>query len=56
MATRTMYQVRTFNGSEYSRPVGFKTRLVERTQAQRIVKRLKRAGLAAYAAQIKVAA
>ena len=56
MTKRNLYQVRMWQGSEYSRHVGYKMRLLDRATALRIVKRLKRSGFDAYAAPIKVAA
>ena len=58
MKTRKLYSVRFFGhkGSCYSKPVGFKQRLIERSKALRIVRRLKAAGVDAVASQVAVAA
>jgi hypothetical protein len=54
--TRKQYQVRFWIGSEYSRPVGSKSRLIAtRKAAQRIVRRLRRAGVEAFAVSLKIA-
>lgn len=57
MKTKTMYEIREFGhkGSCYSRAM-FGGRLVERSRALRIVKRLKRSGRDVKATTIKIAA
>lgn len=52
--TRNLYQVREFIGTEYSKQLG--GRLRERTDAQRLVRLLKKQGRTVFAAPIKVAA
>lgn len=52
MKTRKMYQVRFFDGSEYSKQIGRK--LVDRTRANKIVKFLKGRGFAAFIAPLTV--
>lgn len=56
--TRKLYSVAYFGkkGSCYSRPVGFKSRLLERAKALRIVKRLKASGVDAVANVVITAA
>lgn len=58
MKTRKLYSVRYFGrkGSCYSNTVGFKGRLMERTKALRIVRRLKASGVDAIAAPLTVSA
>lgn len=55
--TRKLYSVAYFgkNGSCYSRPVGFKMRLLDRAKAQRIVRRLKKCGVDAVANPVQIA-
>ena len=54
--TIKQYQVRFWIGSEYSRPVGNKSRLLpSRKAATRIVRRLRRAGVEAFAVSLKIA-
>lgn len=50
----SLYQVREYVGSEYSRQLGAKLRA--RSDALRIAKRLKRQGRTVFVAPIKVAA
>lgn len=56
--TRKLYSVRYFGrkGSCYSTAVGFKNRLVDRSRALRIVRRLKAFGVDATACQVTVRA
>lgn len=54
MKTKTLYTVREFIGSEYSRQLG--RRLRNRPEAQKIAKALKKAGRTVFLAPIKVAA
>jgi len=57
MKTRKLYQVRFEQGSGLStKQVGHKMRLLERTKASRIVKRLKRAGVDAIMVPMLIAA
>ena len=56
MKTIKLYNVRFYRDMEFSKTVGFKGRLLERSQALRVVKRLKRRGVEAFAAPMKVAA
>lgn len=55
MKTRKLYSVRIFAGNAYSKPVGFKMRLLDRRKAMRVCRRLKRAGLTAVAAPVSIA-
>lgn len=54
--TRKLYSVRYFGrkGSCYSTAVGFKGRLLERSKALRIVRRLKASGVDAVAAPMSL--
>lgn len=50
----TRYQVREFNGNEYSKQLG--RRLRTREEAGRIVRLLKKQGRSVFAASLKIAA
>lgn len=52
MKTAIRYEIRSIKGSEYSRSM-FR-QLVERPRALRIIKRLKRSGITAIAAPMKI--
>lgn len=56
--TRKLYSVAYFGkkSSCYSHPVGFKSRLLERAKALRVVKRLKKCGVDAVANPVQIAA
>lgn len=54
MKKQKLYDIRFYEGNEYSRTVGFKGRLIEYNKARRIVARLKRAGVQAIAAPVTV--
>jgi hypothetical protein len=57
MKTNKLYAVRFYpNGGTFSRHVGYKMRLLDRARAGRAVKRLKRLGVAAFAAPVAVRA
>jgi hypothetical protein len=50
----TRYEIRAFNGSEYSKPLSAKLR--DRSRAIKLVKRLKSRGVIAFASPLKIAA
>ena len=54
MKTVTRYEIRAFTGNEYSKSLSSKLR--DRKQANKLVKRLKKYGVKAFAAPMKIAA
>jgi len=54
MKTKTLYQVRYFNGAEYSKPVGQKGILRDYKTARRLASRLKKYGIEAISVPVKV--
>ena len=54
--TISMYQVRFYTGNQYSKPVGTKSVLKNYGQARKIVKRLKKSGIEAFASKLKISA
>ena len=54
MKKTTLYNIRAFNNNEHSRSLG--SRLRTRKNATKLVKRLKKLGLNAFAAPVKVTA
>jgi len=52
--TRTMYQVREFIGSNYSKQLGWKLR--DRSVAMRLVRLLKKQGRTVFASPLRIAA
>ena len=54
MKTVTRYEIRAFTGNEYSKSISSKLR--DRKQANKLVKRLKKYGVKAFAVPMKIAA
>lgn len=54
MKTVTRYEIRAFAGNGYSKSLSCKLR--DRTRANKLVKRLKKCGIEAFAAPMKIAA
>ena len=54
MKTINRYEIRSYNGNEYSKPMSAKLRT--RQQATKLVRRLRKMGHDAFAAPMKVAA
>lgn len=54
MAKQMTYQVRFYVGNQYSKPVGTKYSLKDYRKAGKIVKRLKKSGVEAFAVKLKI--
>lgn len=53
MKTATKYEIRAYTGNDYSKSLSSKLR--DRKQATKLVKRLKKYGIEAFAAPMKIA-